>query len=276
MCVQGVQYSSVIEMGARFHFADIGHAREVLVELLSIIEQAKIHNQGSRISDFYRELDNEHLTPELLRCKSSYSVPSPALRLTWEDFLKITIQDAMELFTRGLYSSEEADTRGFEARLWSDINPSEEDFQNFEEGMQDCKVVVTRNGALAIAPESTREGDIICVFREAVSPCILRRVPADIWMLHQVYRAEQGKGGAISDMLKNLTQETRYGESPNSSSYGEKWACVQPILCTSFDRISPIHQVKPALSLSLRSSPERKARGGLSDILFQRNADRRP
>ena len=89
----------------------------------------------------------------------------------------------MELFTRGLYSSEDADVRGFEARLWSDINPSEEDFQNFEEGMQDCKVIVTRNGALAIAPESTREGDIICVFREAISPCILRRRPGNTWAM---------------------------------------------------------------------------------------------
>jgi len=82
MCVQGVQYSSVIEMGARFHFADIGHAREVLVDLLSTIEQGKIHNHGSRITEFYRKLDNEHLTPELLRCKFSCSMLSSVIPLT--------------------------------------------------------------------------------------------------------------------------------------------------------------------------------------------------
>jgi hypothetical protein len=58
-----------------------------------------------------------------------------------------------------------------------------ENVQWFCDSMENCRMFVTEEGEIGIAPHNAREGDVVCVVKGALAPCILRQIPQDQWSL---------------------------------------------------------------------------------------------
>lgn len=54
---------------------------------------------------------------------------------------------------------------------------------HFFESLQQCRIVLLDNDHIGIAPDLACNGDIVCVFQDADSPCILRQGQDEKWTL---------------------------------------------------------------------------------------------
>ena len=59
----------------------------------------------------------------------------------------------------------------------------EENMLEIENSLHNCKLFRTSNGTIGVSPDYSREGDVVCVFRGSLSPCLLRRRTDGDWAM---------------------------------------------------------------------------------------------
>lgn len=54
---------------------------------------------------------------------------------------------------------------------------------DFRSAMENCRLFLTKNDEIGIAPARAHEGDVVCLIKGAISPCLLRQVSEKHWSL---------------------------------------------------------------------------------------------
>jgi hypothetical protein len=49
--------------------------------------------------------------------------------------------------------------------------------------MENCRLFVTEDDTIGIAPQNAQAGDVVCIIKGAYAPCILRQTARDQWSL---------------------------------------------------------------------------------------------
>jgi hypothetical protein len=83
--------------------------------------------------------------------------------------------------------------------IWTDRPLSNNDTRILASSLHNCRIFVTQNGAIGLAPKEACEGDIICVLRGTMSPTILRQRHENCWFLVSGDCNIYGEFGSIED-----------------------------------------------------------------------------
>lgn len=54
---------------------------------------------------------------------------------------------------------------------------------SFREAIENCRLFVTEDDTIGIAPRNSQAGDVVCIVKGAYAPCILRQIAKDQWSL---------------------------------------------------------------------------------------------
>jgi len=89
------------------------------------------------------------------------------------------------LLTHWQFETFDPDSQKIDIRLKVDDGNmySPETIEYFRMGMDNCRIFVTQDDEIGIAPHNAREGDVVCVVKGAFAPCILRQIAQDHWSL---------------------------------------------------------------------------------------------
>jgi hypothetical protein len=53
----------------------------------------------------------------------------------------------------------------------------------FRLAMESCRLFITEDDTIGIAPQNAQAGDVVCIVKGAYAPCILRQIARDQWSL---------------------------------------------------------------------------------------------
>ena len=86
----------------------------------------------------------------------------------------------MHLQLRYISDVEETDSR---LKVDDIYNIHPESVRSFRLAMESCRLFVTEDDTIGIAPQNAQAGDVVCIVKGAYAPCILRQTARDQWSL---------------------------------------------------------------------------------------------
>ncbi|KAK0708841.1 heterokaryon incompatibility protein-domain-containing protein [Apiosordaria backusii] len=160
--VDGWRIGSITGMGTAFKFNGINDANQ---QLTSIRNATRRLNRDEKITkdDVFPSQINHH------------GIIS-ALNL-------LTTVEMRQLFGRGVAASGTEDELHSMTLDWLAGREGTWTIQEAERHLNDCKFFVVGESFIGIAPEGTRESDLVFIVKNAYFPCILRQAPAGRWHL---------------------------------------------------------------------------------------------